>query len=105
MNTRLGNILYGAGLVGAATSIIFSVDAIWVHGSGKSLLPIHGRFISREDMLATVAIGIVLTLLSWGAGTTARYTLNKSAEKRAAAEKRPTKRAARPDSRNHSPTT
>ena len=97
MNTRLGTILYVAGLVGAAMSSLYAIDAIWVHESGKSLLPITGRFVSREDMLATVAIGIVLTLLSWGAGTTARYTLNKSAEKRAAAEKRPTKRAARPD--------
>ena len=81
MNTRLGNILYRAGLVGAAISILYSIDTIWVHESGKSFLPISGRFVSREDMLATVGIGVALTLLSWGAGTAARYYVNKLAEK------------------------
>ena len=60
MNTRLGNILYRAGLVGAALSLLYVVDAIWVHESGKSLLPISGRFMSREDMFAAIAIGVVL---------------------------------------------
>ncbi len=76
MNTRLGNILYGAGLIGAAISILYSIDAVWVHESGKSLLSMSGRFISREDMLAAIGIGIALTLLSWGAGAAARYFVN-----------------------------
>ena len=81
MNTRLGNILYRAGLVGAALSLLYAVDAIWVHESGRSLLPISGRFVSREDMLTAIAIGIVLALLSWGTGTAARRYVNKLAEK------------------------
>ena len=86
MDTRLGNILYGVGLFGAALSLVYAVDAIWVHGSGKSLLPITGRFVSREDMLATVGISIVVAILCWGAGAAARHLVNKSAEKRAAAK-------------------
>ena len=80
MNTRLGNILYRAGLVGAALSLLYVVDAVWVHESGRSLLPISGRFMSREDMFAAIAIGIVLALVSWGTGTAARYYVNKLAE-------------------------
>ncbi len=73
---RLGNILYGAGLIGAAISILYSIDAVWVHESGKSLLSMSGRFVSREDMLAAIGIGVALTLLSWGAGAAARYFVN-----------------------------
>lgn len=86
MNTRLGNTLYGIGLAGAAIAIVFAVDAIWVHASGKSLLPIRGRFVSREDMLASVGIAVVVALACWGAGAAARYLVNKSAEKKAAAK-------------------
>ncbi len=82
MNTRLGNILYWAGLVGAAVSILFTIDVIWVHQSGRSLLPISGRFVSRADMLADISIGIVVTLAFWGGGAAARYLVNKAAEKR-----------------------
>ena len=39
-----------------------------------------GRFVSREEMLAAIGIGVALTLLSWGAGAAARYFVNKSAE-------------------------
>ncbi len=81
MNALRGNILYGAGLVGAAISLFYAVDAIWVHESGRSLLPISGRFVSREDMLTAIAIGIVLALLSWGVGGVARYYVNKLADK------------------------
>lgn len=86
MNRRLGNILYGASLVGAAISILYAVDTIWVHESGRSLLPISGRFVTRENMLATVGTGFVLAFLFWGAGTAARYFLNRSAEKHRAAK-------------------
>ena len=81
MNTHCGNILYGAGLVGAAISLFYTVDAIWVHESGRSLLSVSGRFMSREDMFAAIAIGIVLSLVSWGTGTAARYYVNKLADK------------------------
>jgi hypothetical protein len=81
MKTLLGNILYGAGLVGAALSLLYAIDAIWVHQSGRSLLRISGRFVSREDMLTAIAIGIVLALLSWGVGGVARYYVNKLADK------------------------
>ena len=37
--------------------------------------------MSREDMFAAIAIGIVLALVSWGTGTAARYYVNKLAEK------------------------
>jgi len=86
VHTRLGNILYRAGLVGAAISILYAIDVIWVHESGRSLLPISGRFVTREEMLVTVSTGFVLTLLFWGAGAAARYFLNKSAEKHRAAK-------------------
>ena len=81
MNTHCGNILYGAGLVGAAISLFYTVDAIWVHESGRSLLSVSGRFMSREDMLTAMAIGVTLALLSGGAGGVARYYVNKLAEK------------------------
>ena len=80
MAALLGNILYRAGMVGAALSLLYAVDAIWVHASGRSLLPIPGRFVSREDMFAAIAIGVVLALLSWGTGTAARRYVNKLAE-------------------------
>ena len=81
MNTRFGNILFGAGLVGAALSLFYAIDAVWVHEGGGSLLPISGRYMSREDMLAAIAIGAVLALLSGGDGGVARYYVNKLAEK------------------------
>lgn len=88
MNTRLGSILYGAGLAGAAIAVLYVVDAIWVFKSGRSLLPISGRFLTRQDMLTTIAIGTALALLLWGAGAAARYFVNKSAEKSAGAKHR-----------------
>jgi type III secretory pathway component EscT len=81
MNTRLGNILYRAGLVGAAISVLYTVDVIWVHENGRSLLPVAARFVSREEMLIDVSIGVVLALVFWGAGWAARYIFNKVAEK------------------------
>ena len=84
MNTRLGNILYGAGLVGAAMSVFYAVDVMWVYESGKSLLPISGRFLSLEEMFVATAIAGVLAVLSWRAGVAARSFVNKSAELRAA---------------------
>ena len=86
MNTRLGTNLYRVGLVGAAISILYTMDVVWVHTSGSSILPISGRFVSREDMVATVAIGVTATLLFWGGGAAARYLVDKSAETRAAAD-------------------
>ncbi len=86
MKTRLGKIFYNIGLAGAALSLLFAVDAIWVHESGQSLLPISGRHVSREEMLVAIAISITLALLSWGAGGAARYFLNKSAKQQASAD-------------------
>lgn len=83
MKTRLGKIFYNIGLAGAALSLLYSIDAIYVHESGRSLLPISGRHVSRDEMLITIAISITLALLSWGAGSAARHFLNKSAKKRA----------------------
>ena len=88
MNTRLGNILNWVGLAGAAISIFYVVDAIWVFETGRSLLPISGRFLSRQDMLTAIATGTALALLSGGAGAAARYFVNKSAEKRTATKHR-----------------
>lgn len=88
MNTRLGNILYKIGMAGAALSLLYSIDAIWVHGSGRSLLPISKNYVSREEMLIAIAIGIILALLSWGAGAAARRFLNQLAKKRARADDR-----------------
>lgn len=86
MKTRLGNNLYNAGMAGAALSLLYSIDAIWVHNSGQSLLPIPGRFVSREDMLIAIATGVALALVSWGAGGAARYLLNRSAQKQTGAD-------------------
>ncbi len=61
--------------------MFYVVDTIWVHRAGGSLLPISGRYMSREDMLAAIAIGVTLALLSGGAGGVARYYVNKLAEK------------------------
>ena len=87
MNTRLGSFLYGIGLAAAAIVILYTIDVIWVHERGSSLLPISGRFVSREEMLATAAIGFIVTLLLWGAGAAARSIVNKSAESHAARNK------------------
>lgn len=85
MNTRLGNILYNSGMAGAGLSLLYSIDAIWVHASGRSLLQISGRHVSREEMLFAIAISITAALLFWGAGSLARFFLNKSAKQQAGA--------------------
>ncbi len=77
MNPRLGNILYWAGRAAAAICVVYAIDAISVHKSGISLLPISGRFISREEIFAIVAISVVLAVLSWRTGRAARSYLNK----------------------------
>ena len=82
MNTHPGNIAYAAGLVGAAISIIYTINTVWLHQTGQSLLSTSGSFVSREDMFATVAIGVAVILLSWGTGAAARHFLMKSADKR-----------------------
>ena len=87
VNTRLGNFLYGVGLTAAAIVILYTVDVIWVHGSGSSLLPISGRFVSREEMLITSVVGFTVTLLLWGAGALVRNIVNKAAESEAANNK------------------
>lgn len=86
MNTRFGNFLYGVGLTAACIVILYTIDVIWVHARGTSLLPISGRFVSREDMLITSVIGFAVTLMLWGAGAAARNIVNKSVESRAAAK-------------------
>ncbi len=88
MNPRLGNILYLAGLVGAGICVFFAVDAILVYQSGRSLLPISGRFVSRQDMLIAVAIGAVMAVLSWRAGKAARNFLIKPAGNQATSKHR-----------------
>ena len=80
MKTRLGNTLYRAGLIGAVISLFYIVDAIWMHENGGSLLPIFGRFLPHENLLYSIEFGIVLALLSWGAGTAVRFYVNMSAE-------------------------
>lgn len=87
IKTRLGNVLHRTGLVGAAISVLYTLDSIWIHQSGKSLVLITGRYVSREDIYVTVVVGIVLALLSWRAGVAARSFVNKSAEKRAARDR------------------
>ena len=72
MNSRLGNILYLAGLVGAGICVLFAVDAILINQNGRSFLPITGRFISGREMISAIAIGATLALLSWRAGVAAR---------------------------------
>ena len=84
MKDRLGDILYGAGLVAAAICLLYAVDVVWVHESGRSLLGITGRFISQEDVSAGIIISIILAGVSWGVGAAARSYVNKSAAKRAA---------------------
>lgn len=86
METRLGNILYGVGLLGAGLSVFYAIDAMWVYESGTSLLRTSGHFLSREEMLVAAAIGGVLAVLSWRAGKAARSFVNKSAEMRATAK-------------------
>ena len=78
--------MFWIGLIGAAICILYALDTIWVYESGRSLLQISGRFVSREDMLLAVVIGVVLAVLSLGTGVAAQSFLNKSAEERAAAK-------------------
>ena len=82
MKTRFGNILYAVGLIGAAASLLFAVEAIWVHQSGRSFLSAGGRFVSRQDMLTSIGIGVVAALVFWAVGTLARSALQRSAGKR-----------------------
>ncbi len=92
MDTRLGNIFYGVGLAGAAVSSIYAIDAVWVHASGSSILPISGRFVSRDDMLSAIGIGLVSALVWWAAGAAARNLINRSAARQVVEER---KRAAK----------
>lgn len=87
MDTRLGSNLYRAGLVGASISIIYTINVIWMSEAGSSFLPIPKRYVSREEMIATVAVGVTITLLIWGGGALARYFVNKAAEIKAAETK------------------
>jgi hypothetical protein len=82
MKTRLGNNLYWAGVIGAAICVLFIFDAISVRQSGESVLPISGRFLSHGDLVASVAIGFALALLSWRAGVAARSYVDKAAVKK-----------------------
>ena len=88
MNTRLGSMMYWTGLIGTAICILYALDTIWVYESGRSILQTSGRFVSREDMLLGVVIGVVLAVLSLGTGVAARSSLNKSAEERAVTKDR-----------------
>lgn len=81
-NSRLGSILHGVGLLGVAICVGYVLDVIWVHQSGQSLLPISGRFVSRQDLMVTMAVGTVLGLLSWQIGVVARLYANRAAEKK-----------------------
>ena len=83
MNSRLGIILYLAGVIGAGICILLAVDSILIYQSGNSFLLISGRFVSRGEMISVIAIGATLALLSWRAGVAARSFVIKSAEKRA----------------------
>ncbi|NNE85884.1 MAG: hypothetical protein HKN28_18120 [Alphaproteobacteria bacterium] len=67
--------------------MLYTFDVIWVHQSGQSLLPISGRFVTRQDMRVTIAVGTVLGLLSWRIGVVARLYANRAAEKKHAAAK------------------
>lgn len=88
MNTRLGNMMFWTGLIGTAICILYALDTIWVYESGRSILQTSGRFVSREDMLFGVVIGVVLAVLSLATGVAARSSLNKSAEERAVTKDR-----------------
>ncbi len=78
LNARLGNILYWAGLAGAAISIFYAVDAVWVYESGRSLLLVSGRFVSLQELLTTIGISVVMAFVSWRVGKAARDFINKS---------------------------
>lgn len=82
MKGRFANVAYRAGLVGAAISIVYTVNTVWTYETGQPLLSTSRSYVSREEMLVAVRIGIALTLLSWGAGAMARRVLVKRAEKR-----------------------
>ena len=86
LNTRLGSILYWAGLACAAIGVLYAVDAVWIYDSGISLLPTAGRYMSLEEMFVAVGIGVLLALISWRAGAAARSCVNKSAEMRTGAK-------------------
>ena len=86
LNTRPGSILYRAGLAGAAIGVLYAVDAVWIYDSGKSLLPMTGRYMSLEEMFIAAGIGTLLALMSWCAGAAARDLVNKSAEMRTGAK-------------------
>ncbi|MFT5181923.1 MAG: hypothetical protein ACI8S3_001809 [Alphaproteobacteria bacterium] len=87
MNTRLGSNLYRAGLTAAAISVVYTINIIWIGQSGESFLPLPERYMSREEMLSSVGVGVALSLLFGGGGAAARYFVNKSAETQAAADK------------------
>lgn len=82
MKLRITNVAYRAGLVGAAISIIYTINTVWTYETGQSLFSISKSYISREDMLAGVTIGIALTLLSWGGGAAVQHFLINRTEKR-----------------------
>jgi hypothetical protein len=84
MDTRLGSNLYRVGLAGAVISVVYTINVIWMSEAGSSFLPIPERYVSREEMLATVAVGVALTLIFWGSGAAARYFVNKAAVTKAA---------------------
>ncbi len=87
MNTRLGTNLYRAGLVGATLSILYTINIVLTVESGRSFIPLPERYISHEEMLASVAVGVALALLFWIGGAVAKYLVNKSAEAQAIVEK------------------
>jgi len=78
MHMRLDNFLYGVGLFGAALGVLYAVDAIWVHETGRLILPFSDRYISRDTMIERIGVGILLTLLCWGAGASARFLVQRS---------------------------
>ncbi len=82
MKGRFANVAYRAGLVGAAISIIYTINTVWTYETGQSLLLGSGRYISREEMLASVSASIALTLLSWGGGAAVQHFLINHTEKR-----------------------
>ncbi len=81
MNSRLGIILYLAGVIGAGVCILFAVDSILIYQSGNSFLLISGRFVSRGEMISAIAIGATLALLSWRAGVAARFSCHQIGRK------------------------